>query len=377
LEKCVAKWSAADQPLFLRFRDHVVLASREDAWYLLASAITGDLLEEFEEFAALVLGEENPALAMEANSRWMAGLHGKVHALSSDLRDGLVVSLALMSCYPTAQQSGSRLDFAESARRIIDRSLPSGASWKLWASLDRHLPILAEANPDLVLTKLEDDLRSATPQVPLLFDHGGAGIHASPLHCGLLWALETMAWNPQLIGRVADVLARLSDYEDRMPANMANRPSNSLAAIFLWWLPYTNASIDERIAVLRRLLHDRPRAGWRLVVGLLPTGRSSTSSPITLPRWRTWAAGWSREKVRQEMPLYAVGQAELVVEFADLDAGGWSEVLDGIFRFSDGVTERAIQKLRAVASQCTDEQGRRALWGSLRDLLGLHEQYPD
>jgi hypothetical protein len=39
LEAAIGRWSDCDQPLFLSFRDNIVIASREDAWYLLASAI--------------------------------------------------------------------------------------------------------------------------------------------------------------------------------------------------------------------------------------------------------------------------------------------------------------------------------------------------
>ena len=40
LEVAVGRWSDCDQPLFLRFRNNIVIASREDAWYLLCLLYT-------------------------------------------------------------------------------------------------------------------------------------------------------------------------------------------------------------------------------------------------------------------------------------------------------------------------------------------------
>ena len=103
------------------------------------------------------------------------------------------------------------------------------------------------------------------------------------LHTGLLWGLETLAWSPQYLPRVALVLAKLARLDPG--GRMVNRPINSLRKIFLWWYPGTNASQEQRLAALDLILAREPQVGWELLATLLPHSVSSSTSPTAKPRW--------------------------------------------------------------------------------------------
>ena len=163
LESAVTRWSDCDQPLFLRFRNNIVVASREDAWYLLASAITPQTLERFEDLASLVLEEDNPALKMEAGKRWLANIYGQTHSLSSEMRKGILETLALMATYPFSGNTALNVDFQATVRRTLARVLPEGADWERWATFGgSELNLFAEADPDFLLSRLESDLTSVS-----------------------------------------------------------------------------------------------------------------------------------------------------------------------------------------------------------------------
>lgn len=377
LEEHVVRWTESEDSLFLRFRDHIVVSSREDAWFLLGGAVTPDLLSRFEELATLVLEEDDPAFELESKDRWLANIYGKTHALSHELRQGLLESLVLMAAYPVSGGPALGQDFKMSVRRVLGTALPSRASWKRWATFDRQLELFAEADPDFLLSRLEEDLMSEEPQVPKLFEREGEGYFASSYQCGMLWALEKMAWSPELLPRVTKVLGLLVEIENSLAENVGNRPSNSLQGIYLWWLSYTNASVDERISCIRLLLCTHSTVGWNLLRSLLPSGYQSVSHPNQFPRWRNWADGWTRQKAHAESYEYAYRIAEVVLENAGHCPSKWSQVLDGIFRYDSDVSQRALEALQEIALSSQDKEGRSELWQAIREITSRHGAHAD
>lgn len=375
LEMQIAQWSATDEPLFLRFRNHIVVGSREDAWFLLGGSITPGVLRRFEDLASLVLDEDNPAFDLEGDQRWMASIYGKTHSLSSELRNGIIESLALMAVYPTVASPVPGVNYPSTVNKVLNIALPAEASWKRWATFDRQLTLFAEADPDFLLTRIERDLSSESPQIPHLFENSGTDFFSSNLHCGLLWALETMAWSASFLPRVASVLAQLVEVENRLGKNIGNRPSASLQNIFLWWLPHTNASVDERLTQLRRIHAQQPVVGWSLLSGLLPKGTSAFADPSVMPRWRTWAVGWSRGKVRQDAPNYLLRIADLVIELADKDPQRWADVFEGLFRCTPEIRMNSVEQLKRVAATSNEVAGRTVLWKALSITVSRHARH--
>lgn len=376
LEKAASRWSDCDQPLFIRFGDNVLLSSREDSWYLLGAAITPQILEKFEDLAILVLEENDPALELDANNRWFANIYGKVHSLSSEMRRGIVETLALMAVYPTCGEPALATDFRGCVRRVLERVLPSHASWQRWATFGEQLKLIAEADPDLLLSRIEDDLASNDAQISRLCSESDGGFLGGGFyHSGLLWALEVMAWSHDYLPRVAKVLGRLIEIEQHLASNLGDRPSETFRNIFLWWLPHTNATISQRISALDQLVAELPESGWRALVLLLPTIHGFTMTTAQ-PRWQAWALGWNRDSASQEAYLYSNALAECILNHAGHDPCKWSQILDGMIS-SPGVVTQSITRLRDIAAGSPAEAGQAALWTALNDFIVRHEAHAE
>jgi hypothetical protein len=379
LEDHVNRWRHGTEPLFLRFGSSVLVSSREDTWYLLAGAISPRQLSRFRDLAVFVLEEDNPALELDPDQRWMASLLGKTQSLSEELRRSIVETLALMSTYPTADAPDPNVDFDGTARWVLERVLPPGATWQRWASLGRNLTVVAEAVPDLFLTRVEQDLASHNPELPKLFrDQSGPLFGGGSLHCDLLWSLEGLAWSPEYLTRVAKSLAKLAACESQVPSG--NSPGNSLREIFLLWLWHTNASIADRLRALRGVLEAEPEVGWKLLGDLLPGGTTGFSHNTHMPRWRPWAEGWSRAKLQPQKFEYAMAVANLTVDAAGTKPERWSEVLDGLLRFNFNaeITNRVFSGLENVyAAVQPNPEAKFSLWKTLRQMLARHERYSD
>lgn len=203
------------------------LVSRDDSWQVLSRALTRDALTRFEEVALEVLGEDDPSFELPPDERWMATIRGKSLGHSRALRSGLAETLALLAARPGA--IGGATDAASRVGEIVYRLL-HGASWRRWASLSAQLPHLAEAAPDAFLTALRSDFGQPEPAMRELFRQGvrGAFFTSTP-QCGVLLALERLAWNPLLVSEVCHALARLHESASR--EDCGNSPMRSLASI--------------------------------------------------------------------------------------------------------------------------------------------------
>jgi hypothetical protein len=377
LDAYLTRWQMGPEPLFVKFGASVFVASREDAWHLLGEAVSQEQLRRFEDLAVLVLEEDNPAFELEPDQRWMANLYGKRHSISEDLRRSLVESLALIATYPTANSFLRSGKFETTVRSVLDKTLLPNAKWQRWASFGQSLTILAEADPEFFLRRVEADLASSHPELPKLFqDKSSSFFSGGALHTDLLWALEGLAWSPSYLQRVAVCLAKLAAYDPG--GSYANRPVNSLQEIFLLWLPHTTAPIAERLAALEAIINTEPAVGWALVKALLPSGITSFSHNTHLPRWRPWAVGWNRHVVADNAADYAAAVADMTLRHVGTIAANWSKVIGGLLRFGPHISERVLSALEATASVVdAGEKSTVALWTKLRKLVARHERYAD
>ena len=175
----------------------------------------------------------------------------------------------------------------------IIRDLPGlSDNHRLLASLSNELPLLAEAAPDPLLSALERMLGGEGSAIKGIFNESEHLLTPHSAHTGLLWALESLAWDPALLRRATYVLARLADIDPG--GRLTNRPINSLRMIFLSWHPNTNANLNQRLAALDYIIRRVPDVAWQLLVKLFPKGNDS-SMPSAMPRFRE--AGSSEQEL--------------------------------------------------------------------------------
>ena len=116
---------------------------------------------------------------------------------------------------------------------------------------------------------------------------------------GLLWALETLAWDEEFLVRVSVILGELATH-DPGETNWANRPSNSLSTIFLPWFPQTLAPVEKRKVAIQTLEKEFSSVTWALLLNLLPNQHQTTTGSYK-PVWRTVVPDdWGKNIPKQE-----------------------------------------------------------------------------
>ena len=325
VEKCVASvLQYEDCPVWC-VDQHRGVVSKIDALFAISPWMTENDITHFLRIAAYVLSESDPALEIPENHRWAAGLYGKVREHSNALRTGIRETLVLLSVYGNALfRERLGIDVAERIADLVKRLLTPFTGDKL-RSHEHDLPAYAEAAPNDFLEVLEEDLRQPKPVLQELLKPTSIGLFDQPSRTGILWALERLAWNSRALMRVVIILAELS--QTKIDDNCANKPINSLSAIFRWWIPQTAALLDDRIKALETLCRHFPDIGWQICIQQF-TRRSDAAFPSERPRWRTDAAGAGQPSTGSERQEFVRKARELAISWPTHDTGKLSDLVE-------------------------------------------------
>jgi len=350
IAKLAPKISAIDSPL-RKIGSAWKLASPRDAWFRLAPYLTQLDLDRFTKIAIEVLGNSES--------------DGTKPRPSELLRSAIAETIAVIATYP---KRASAVPNADHMAHQIVRTLLDGADGPRWLTIGPYLRTLAEASPEVFLSCLDGSLKRPDRPVMALF---------KPLearHTGLLWALETLAWNADLLPDVARCLATLARF-DPPNSRYSNRPANSLREIFLLWLPQTAATLTQRLKIIDGLRKCESDSTWDLMVGLLPGQDSATPSPS--PRWRDYPT------VNPEPNTYGLigrGANEILtrlLEDVGINSSRWRELIDLLPRVEPERRQEIIKRLSDVVSQINDPRDQETILKTLRHLLRLHRDIAD
>lgn len=362
-----------DTPLIQREGAWKVV-SRYEGWYALGPRIFDEHLDLLKEAAVSVLREQDPKFELPPDERYVASIHGKVLTHSCLLRKGLAESLALVGSYPKALTSCS-FGKVEATAILTVRSILAGADWVLWASLNDLLPLLAEAAPGEFLDAVENALNSDPCPLDTVFAQEGDGIGGSNYMTGILWALETLAWDAEYLTRVVIILGELATRDPG--GNWTNRPSNSLTTIFLPWLPQTCASVENRKVAVETLNRELPIIAWKLLLALLPRSHQ-VSSGSRKPAWReTIPDEWLKSVTHREYWKQIAAYTELAISAAKQDISKLAELIDRMDDLSPPALDQLLAHLRSDTVVSMPQADRLRLWTELVDLVSKHRKFAD
>lgn len=335
--------------------------SKVDILTACGGAITKSMIERFFDVARTALSETDPALDLPEDDQWAASFYGKSRDYSETLRAGICESLVLLAVSGD-KLFGQRLGI--NCRTKVDslvRGLLTPFNERTWLSQRRDLQYYAEASPEVFLEIVEDDLNSDAPKIHALMGSGGSSLFSSCPRTGLLWALESLAWDPERMPRVVEILATLSAIE--ITDNISNKPEASLEAIFLWWMPQTAASAQQRFSALERLCRRHPKVGWRVCVAQFDTHSASGSSR---PRWRRDGIGAGEADQGRDNQEFRLRAADLAVDWPDHDHNTLGDLVEHVHMFDEERADRLWSAIAAWRSANPSEEDMAALRERIR-----------
>ncbi len=368
--------SLSDAPLDLEGTAWT-LRSHKDAFTLLGCLIDSGSQERLREACLDVFSERDRTLDIPEEKKPVIPTRGDDFRHSEWLRRGLARTLLLISGLHEAAKFKVIGATPEQYVESVVGSIPGISNdVRLLASLKSEFPRLAEAAARPLAYALERMLEGDSKGwTSVVFrDKKDESLWGSfSPHTYLLWALETIAWSPEYLHRATSILMTLAEFDPG--GKLANRPIKSLREIFLAWRPNTNASLDDRVAVLRSICRKRPGVGLQLVMSLLPTNHDF-SSGTAKPHLRDFGEAKSKATTVTDVHHAFRQYEDLAVELAETDMTRLTALVDSLAQLEPHTRERAIAAISASAKNASSDATFQ-LWSKLRDLVQKHRGFHD
>ena len=346
--------------------------ARYEGWYTLGPRLFDEHLDRMRTMATSVLKEKDPQFDLPLEERYMASIRGKVLSHSHLLRNGLAESLALLGSHPKALISCT-IGKAEATAASVVHAILHDADWLQWASVNDILPLLAEAAPGEFLLAVENALNSDPCPFVQVFAQEGNGSMSRNYMTGLLWGLETLAWDADYLSRVVICLGELAARDPG--GRWANRPANSFNTILLPWMPQTCAPVEKRVIAVRTLLTELPNIGWKLLMSLLPTPHS-VSSGTRRPAWReTIPDSWAKNVTLNEYWEQVTHYLEMAISMAKSNREKLADLIDCMENLPIPTQDELLAHLGSDAVMSIPEADRLILWTKLVDLVTKHRRF--
>ncbi|RIE09021.1 hypothetical protein SMC3_05870 [Candidatus Cryosericum hinesii] len=348
------------------------VTARYEGWYSLGSCIFDEDLDVLRRIATDILLEPDPKFELSTEQRFAASVHGKVLGHSDQLRKGIADTLALLGSQQKALTS-TTAGKAEQVATLAVRDILLGANWVLWASLNDLLPLLAEAAPHEFLDIIEKTLHSTPCPFDAVFAQESSEFGGGNYMTGVLWALETLAWDPDYLITVAVILGELAARDPG--GKWGNRPANSLSTILQPWLPQTCASVAQRKAAVQAVLREFPDVGWKLLLDLLPDAHK-VSMGSRRPAWREtipddWIEGVSQREHWKQVCVYA----DLAVDVVKNDVSRLVQLTDRLDDLPEPARKQLLTHFGSDSVTSIPEADRFQLWDHLMYLVAKHRGF--
>jgi hypothetical protein len=377
LQEILVRWSkAADPPLRL-VGGIWMMAAPEDAWRLLATFLTGDDMRRFKEIALEVLSASSN-LQSSVIERPGVGVSGEAPRISVTLREGIASTLTLMAALSSEVSFVSDSSGEEVARSVVwslfDKANGNAA---LWASFAPVLPLLAEAAPTPFLDAVDTGLVGETPFLKQMFydEDSNYGFGPTSPHTYLLWALETLTWNPDFFGRAVLCLARLTRIQPHY--RNGNKAAESLREIFVVWYPNTIVPLARRLNVLDAMRKREPEVAWCLMLRVLPTIHGDTCHPVHGPKWHDWKPEKERPIQDSEIAQSVEAVVERLLSDVGANAARWCDLIGRTGDLWPHLREKLLETFEALEPDLLTSEERVVVGDAVRSVVIRHREFPD
>ena len=342
------------------------LTSPLDLWRSISAHLTDQDFQLLKECFILAYHSGHPVLESQMD---LPDCISKKRTYSDWVREGLAQSLILTAI---PQVEVCLRDPQSWVDRIIG-GLLSNASGAMWVSINRELPLIAEASPQVFLESVSLSLSDESPEIMDMFKEEPGFVVPEASHTGLLWALEGLAWMPSYFKTACLLLHKLATLDPG--GSLANRPLNSLKEIFKARHHQTLASYEERVKVLREMLRRDVDVSWKLLKSLLPSFSSETASLTHRMRWRMfWEATDLSYTYQERFDVYSE-VVDMLISLCGGDETRFSDLIEATPGCMPRDRERILKWAQENVGEIRHEKN--LAWNTLRRVLNKHKLYPD
>lgn len=304
-------------------------------------AITIDIIDKFIENINWLFEDDDPDAEAKMNAKELQYWKNR-HAYSGYIKEGAFHTLALLSLV-----YADNIEVKNKIKRLVRTKLQD-FDLARFLSNKHNLKWIAEAEPEMFLEFLEKDIRNGdkiSAQIFEIKESKAELTNTRIFYTDLLWCLESIAWDEQLLPRATAILLHYCRYPNE--SNWVNKPINSLFNIYRFTIPQTFAKFELRNAILQGLSEKYPQYVYALCVQILRGLDRSTFDVTARFTWR-----WNERYDKNTLEPVTEQQVEQVLELAlrncewsKAEIENWLEIsVKQAFRFCRGKIMEALSQ---------------------------------
>lgn len=363
------RWKIDKDAPVIEIRSVWRLTSVLDTWSILFQFITKSHLDNLRTVFLIVLPEISPELELEPDKRYLASFFGKIPKFSYAIKEGLCQSLIMIAVF------GEEFNFNSigSPQGFVDEvihKLLFQASGDTWCTLSDFLPLIAEASPREFLQAIDFSLNQDTLPIMEMFGDVGDFFTTKSYYTHLLWALENLLFSPDFFLKTVLILGQLSRLDPG--GKLANRPINSLVAVFTPWFRQTEVDIEGKKIALQKLIEKEPVVAWELLLKLMPNGHGHTS-PIHTCKWRFNTQYLQREVSNYDVYIFNSFIFRNLLDLAKENEQKVSQLVDFYEHINLEDRKFFLEYLKEAKNKI--EHSEHLVWSELRDLIARHKRH--
>ena len=257
--------------------------SIEEMWDVLWDKIQTKHFELYKKLIIEVFSENDPTYELPEDKWHMSSLFGKESSYSTELKNGLIVSLIMLSIRGSSSRHNQfTANIDGECSNLVKNIFDSLDSLHRWQTICPYIPAFFEAAPDVVLRALEKEADLPDSVFWNLFKTSGDFLFGRSLYTHILWTLEKAVWDKRYAVRAIRLLVAYAEKE--YSYTLSNSPEETLYHIFCIWSPQGVFTFSERKTLLTEIIKNHHIIAPRLFEKLLATG-SQTTTNIMKPKW--------------------------------------------------------------------------------------------
>lgn len=336
------------------------LACVEMAWEFLGSSISKKNWEKFIEIFYKIFIDTEYIDKVESEELINNNNYANNHYCSSTINHGMIRSFIMRSYYENDKDHQYEINY------IIQKVMDSITSTIRWGFIAEYFTDFCEAAPEVILNRLENELKETTGMKELFIENYTYGNFGENSYTNILWAAEQLLLQKDYAVRAVQWLWGVDDLN--IHYNISNSPKSTLENVFCAWLNVCVLSVEEKISCAKWAIEKYENA-WEIIHSEFPTQRSEICSSLNYPKYRN--IDDIKEMTIADLNKTYVEYMDACLNKMDFSVKRWKNIIEAMNNYDVEIIDKITEKLFTELQLMNDEE-KITIKGVLRNEIYRH-----
>ena len=264
---------------------------------------------------------------------------------STSIKSGIAKTLIVLSLTNYTYDFVKGRNYEYFAKTVIRELLDCVTTKENWDAMVELLPLLVEAAPEEVLSKIEKCIEENDDIFWSLFSPGTSFCFTNSQYVYVLEALTVALFIKEVSVRSLQLLEGIADKE--IEYKLANSPIRTLSNYFCSWYYEVDITKDEKIEQLRHFALTHPESCWKVLRNVLPQKLPGVADVFRKPLYRPYNVAKTKGITDRRTKL-AIEKEYLWIAFqcAGSDLIKWADLLENGQFIQYGFKETLVETIQ-------------------------------